>query len=159
MILKNVENFSRYPDGRIRMDGMSPSPREIASLMSRYGFHLGGCDEAGLCAVNTMGTSISAAGEGVLGYLVDEQGIEVPSSDLEEFLTDVASGISVVKIEGHYCPDRDTMIQSSLTAWTHFGELVISSKRELLKRNGKRQIIHASAPRLAVTAEDFRMAC
>lgn len=159
MILKNVDNFSQYPDGRIRMDGMSPSPRELASLMSRYGFHLGGCGETGLCAVNTMGTSISAAGEGVMGYLVDEEGIEVPSSDLEEFLTDVISGISVVKIEGHYCPDRDTMIQSSLTAWIHFDELVISSKRELMTRNGRRQVIHASSPRLAVASENFRMAC
>ncbi|CAN0581025.1 unnamed protein product, partial [Laminaria digitata] len=81
------------------------------------------------------------------------------SSDLEAFLEEVTSGISVVKIEGHYCPDPDTMIQSSLAAWKQFDELVVASKRELLTHDGRRQVIHASMPKLAVTQEGFRMAC
>ncbi|CAN0591188.1 unnamed protein product, partial [Laminaria digitata] len=140
MILKNVDNFSVYPDGRIRLDGMSHAPGAIASLMEEFGLHLGGCGEQGFCAINTMGTSISAAGPGVMGYLLDEGGIEAPSSDLEAFLEEVTSGISVVKIEGHYCPDPDTMIQSSLAEWKQFDELVVASKRELLTHDGRRQV-------------------
>lgn len=149
MILTNVDNFSNYPDGRIRLEGMAPMPSEIAMLMRDLDLHLGDLGEAGHCARSLLGTSVSASGEGVMGYLLDGEGLEAPSSDLEVFLDAVTTGFSVVKISGHYCPDQGVMIQSCLSAWRDHNEVITTSKRELIESNGARRIIQATAPIVA----------
>jgi hypothetical protein len=98
-----------------------------------------------------LGVMISCAGEGVMGYFLDEDGLEAPSSDVEGFLlAAVGPGTSFV-VEGHHCPDEQSMVRSSMNAWRSNGDLVVSAQRALFTRNGERVSLLNQAP-ISITA-------
>ena len=130
-ILEEVSNFAQYPDGRLRVGPFMVGPAEIARLLARHGLHLGAANERGVCSTTMLGVMISCAGEGVMGYFLDEDGLEAPSSDVEDFLlAAVGPGTSFV-VEGHHCPHKQSMVRSSMNPWRSNSDLVVSAQRLL----------------------------
>ncbi len=149
-ILEEVSNFDQYPDGRLRAGPFMTNPEDISRRLGIYGLHLGGSDERGVCSTNMLGVMISCAGEGVLGYLLDDTGLEAPSSDIEAFLLDVVGPGTNFIIEGHHCPNEHSMVRSSMSAWRSNGELMVSAQRALFTRTGERVTLINQAP-LSIT--------
>ncbi|MBT28115.1 MAG: hypothetical protein CMO01_00535 [Thalassobius sp.] len=138
MILQEVQNFDNYPDGRLRAGPFPGAPDQIARHLERHDLHIGALGEKGMCSRTIMGTMISAAGAGVNGYLLDGEGLEAASSDIEAFLDAVIRIGTTVTIEGHHCPDDMRMVRSVLRAWRSGRELLISTERVLHTRDGGR---------------------
>ncbi|MFG6572333.1 hypothetical protein ACGYLO_12070 [Sulfitobacter sp. 1A13353] len=145
-ILEEVSNFAQYPDGRLRVGPFLTGPEEIARLLARYGLHLGASNERGVCSTTMLGVMISCAGEGVKGYFLDEEGLEAPSSDVEDFLIEAVGPGTNFIIEGHHCPDQQSMVRSSMNAWQSEGDLVVSTQRALFTRDGERVTMLNQAP-------------
>lgn len=146
MILTEVHNFDQFPDGRLRAGPFTCNKSDIQGLLNQHGLKLGLNESAGLCSKTVMGIMLSSAGPDVQGYLIGEDDLEAPSSDLEAFLEDVVNpGISF-SIEGHHCPDEDTMVRSSLSAWRMNGQLMVSAQRVLETRTGSRRILLNQPP-------------
>jgi hypothetical protein len=145
-ILTEVNNFNIYPDGRLRAGPFTQDRTYISRLMARYDLKLGEEDANGICSKTAMGTMISSSGIGVKGYLIGLDDLEAPSSDLEAFLEEVVDPGVSFSIEGHHCPDKDTMIKSSLSAWRMNDELMVSSQRVLERRGESRLVLHQQAP-------------
>ena len=122
------------------------TPDDICHLLERYGLHLGAAGERGACSTTMLGVMISSAGEGVMGYFLDEEGLEAPSSAIEAFLLEaVAPGANFI-IEGHHCPHEQSMVRSSMSAWRYNGDLMLSSQRALFTKDGDRVTLLNQAP-------------
>lgn len=145
-ILEEVSNFDQYPDGRLRAGPFMKTPDDICLLLERHGLHLGAAGERGACSTTMLGVMISSAGEGVMGYFLDEEGLEAPSSAIEAFLLEaVAPGANFI-IEGHHCPHEQSMVRSSMSAWRSHGDLMLSSQRALFTKDGDRVTLLNQAP-------------
>lgn len=146
MILTEVHNFDQFPDGRLRAGPFTCSRSDIQGLLRRHGLKLGLNKSAGVCSKTVMGIMISSAGPDVHGYLIGEDDLEASSSDLEAFLEVVVKPGVSFSIEGHHCPDADTMVRSSLSAWRMNGQLMVSAQRVLETRDGTRKILLNQPP-------------
>jgi hypothetical protein len=146
VILKHVENFGAYPDGRLRMGPFSQGHDQIEEILSRYDLNLSITGRNGVCSRTMQGIMISCSGDDVFGYLLGEDGIEAPSSDMEQFLSDVMAPGSTFNIEGHHCPDEDRMIISNSSAWMLNGDIKVACNRYVESRDGSRITIHRQSP-------------
>lgn len=146
MILHQVQNFDNFPDGRLRVGPFPGTPAQIARSLSRHGLELGAQGERGACSRVIDGIMVSAAGEGVTGYLLDATGLEAASSDLESFLEDVLRPGVQFTIEGHHCLDETRMVRSTLSAWISEGGLMLSGERVLHSAGGRRRTLSQQVP-------------
>lgn len=146
MILTEVNNFNRFPDGRLRAGPFPQDRGRIEQILTRHNLQFGLNMSSGICSRTVNGIMISSSGPDVMGYMIGGDNIEVSSTDLEAFLMDVTDpGVSFT-IEGHHCPDEDTMVTSSLSAWRSNGELMVSSRRVLERAGQERRILSHQAP-------------
>jgi hypothetical protein len=146
MILEAVQNFGNFPDGRLRAGPFRGGARHIVRSMERYGLLVGSQGEVGACSRTIMGIMVSAAGPGVMGYLLDDAGLEAASSDLEAFLAEVVTTDGPFTIEGHHCPDETRMVRSVMTAWLSGPDLMISGERILFNSDGQRKSLMSQPP-------------
>jgi len=147
MILTEVSNFDLYPDGRLRAGPFLQDMGRIQRLMSWSGLKFRTQNSPGYCSKTALGVMISCAGPDVFGYVLGDDDLEAPSSDLETFLEDIVLPGHSFTIEGHHCPDADTMVRSTLSAWRLNGELMVAAQRVLEQRGADRKVLLNQAPR------------
>lgn len=147
LVLRVTGGFGKYPDGRLRAGPFSYS--EVGALhvaMKKWGIRPGGPGTTGYVSMAAGGVMLSAQGEGVSGYLVDSDDLEVTEDDLDGFILEsVAPGVAC-RISGHWMPDPDRMIESEATAFHDGSEVTWISRREIIHADGRREVLHRSAP-------------
>lgn len=157
VVLEQVSNFDRYPDGRIRLGPFGLKTTEITQVLTMHKLFLSREDDRGMCSKNSQGIMVSCSGMGVYGYLLDEDGLEATSSDVDMFLEQVLQGGTIFSIEGHYCPEPDIMVHSRFSAWMSSGMLQVSSSRILHRKGEAQRIIHARVPNTPIEQENCRL--
>lgn len=155
LVLRIVPGFGTFPDGRLRAGPFDVE--HVGALymaMEKWGIRPGADGSQGMVSLTPEGIMLSAQGEGVTGYLVDDEGLEVTDTDLDRFIIETVRPGSACHITGHYCPSRDLMIASEATA-VHDGSYVTwVQTRDMLHADGRRQNINRTSP-IAVPDRPF----
>ncbi|MEP3667921.1 MAG: hypothetical protein ABJN42_14450 [Roseibium sp.] len=147
--LQAVSGFGTYPDGRLRAGPFCISTEELSSLMTDLRIFPGENVPSGMISSIPSGLMMSAAGAGVTGYLVDDEGLEVSQTDLDQFVVKSTEQGALFRMSGHYCPEPKIMISSDAVA-IHDGRHVSwHSIRRLRTPDGMERAISASRPEIA----------
>lgn len=150
MRLVPVPAFTQIPDGRIRLGPILGPISHVRTSFAGFGLRLG-TRTSGRVMVSrhAQGLILSCAGPGVRGYLVDREGLEAPSSDLDELMLRLLPDGATCKITGHYWEEETHMVESEALYW-RAGRMVLSSeRRDVIYQDGSRRLLSArsaSAP-------------
>jgi hypothetical protein len=148
MRLVPVPAFTQIPDGRIRLGPVSGPISRVRTSFSRLGLRMSRrpSDQV-MVSRHPQGLVLSCAGPGVRGYLIDGEGLEAPSSDLDELMARLLPTGASCRITGHYREEEDRIVESEALYWRSGRRVLSTERRELLGRNGSRRLISArSAP-------------
>lgn len=154
LVLQMVPGYGQFPDGRLRA-----GPFDVAHVgalylaMERWGVRPGAEGSQGIVSITPEGIMLSAQGEGVSGYLVDEEGLEVTETDLDRFIMETVRPGAACRITGHWCPDRDRMIISEATAVHDRRQVTWVQSRDILYSDGRRQTINRTCPQALTTSQ------
>lgn len=136
-IVVPIAGFGKYPDGRLRA---GPFPfRDVGALdrmLARFGIYPASPGDTGFVSLTADGIMVSAAGEGVRGYFIGEDGLEADRSDLDDFLMAALPVGASVQIGGHWSPDPDRTIISNATALRLEDWIDWSERRDIHHRDG-----------------------
>ena len=147
-VLHMVPGFGTFPDGRLRA-GPFNRMEHVGSLyvaMEKWGIRPGAEGSQGIVSLTAGGIMLSAQGEGVSGYLVDEEGLEVSETDLDRFIMDTVQPGTACRFMGHWCPDRDRMIVSEATAIHDARYVTWMQTRDIVHADGRRQNLIRTTP-------------
>ena len=154
MRLVPVPAFTQIPDGRLRL---GPVRGPIGQLRARFcRFHLrlsADPRDQVMVSRHPQGLILSCAGPGVRGYLIDRDGLEAPSSDLDALMGLLLPEGAVCRISGHYREEEDRMVESEALFWRVDGAVISSERRETIATDGSRRLIcarSAARPRVRV---------
>ena len=147
LVLRYVPGFGSFPDGRLRAGPFAVDGVGMLYLaMEKWRIRPGGKGTQGIVSQTPEGIMLSAQGEAVTGYLLDEEDLEVSRSDLDRFLLETVRPGAACRISGHWCPDPERMIVSEATA-VHDGRVVTwMESRDIVHADGRRQNISRSRP-------------
>ena len=156
-LLRMVPNFGAFPDGRLRAGPFSvQTVGELYQAMDRWGIRPGAAGTQGMVSETSEGIMLSASGDGVMGYLLDTEALEVSISDLDAFIIQTVKPGMACRIDGHWCPDADRMIRSEALAVHDGNEVRWFETRDIFHRDGTRVNLKQSKteayPLKAVTA-------
>lgn len=145
MRIKKVRGFSGLPDGRLRAGPFVGPVSAIERRFSAFGIRPGDDDHDRVVAsLHAQGVVISCTGPGVRGYLLDADGIEVSSSDLEALLDILLPRRGgACRISGHYRLEPGHMIESDALFWRGLRGIEGSERRERVASDGTRKVIRA----------------
>jgi hypothetical protein len=151
MRLVPVPAFTQIPDGRIRVGPLRGPISRVRTGFTRYGIRLSldGSDPV-MVSRHAQGLVLSCAGPGVRGYLLDRDGLEAPSSDVDALMALLLPDRSTCRFTGHYRAEEDRMVESEALYWRVSGEVLSSERRELIGTDGTRRLLSArsaQAPR------------
>lgn len=144
MRLVPVPAFTQIPDGRIRLGPVSGPISHVRTSFCRFGLRLSrvGSDKV-MVSRHAQGLVLSCSGPGVRGYLLDRDGLEAPSSDLDELMGRLLPRGGTCRVAGHYREEEDVMIETEALFWTAGTRVLSSERRELIRTDGARRLISA----------------
>lgn len=140
MRLVPVPAFTQIPDGRIRLGPVRGPISHVRTSFSRCGLRLSGrASDKVMVSRHPQGLVLSCAGPGVRGYLLDREGLESPSSDLDDLMGRLLPTGATCRIAGHYREEEDRIVESETLYWRSGRQVLSSEKREILSRDGVRR--------------------
>lgn len=140
MRLVPVPAFTQIPDGRIRLGPVRGPISHVRTSFSRYGLRLSRwASDKVMVSRHPQGLVLSCAGPGVRGYLLDREGLEGPSSDLDDLMGRLLPIGATCRIAGHYREEEDRIVESETLYWRSGRQVLSSEKREILSRDGARR--------------------
>ncbi len=144
MRLVPVPAFTQIPDGRLRLGPVLGPIGQLRSRFRRFGLRLSADPrDRVMVSRHPQGLILSCAGPGVRGYLIDPDGLEAPSSDLDALMGLLLPDGAVCRISGHYREEEDRMVESEALFWWVDGEVISSDRREAIRTDGTRRLISA----------------
>jgi hypothetical protein len=148
MRLVPVPDFSEIPDGRIRLGPVQGPISRVRTAFLRYGVRLSSSPRNQvMVSRHAQGLILSCAGPGVRGYLLDGEGLEAASSDVDALLGGLIPDGAVCRVSGHYRSEETRMVESEALFWRVDNAVLSSERRDLLRGDGTRRLISArSAP-------------
>ena len=156
MRLVPVPAFTQIPDGRIRLGPVTGPISHVRTSFSRLDVRLSTfSSDKVMVSRHPQGLVLSCAGPGVRGHLVDGEGLEAPSSDIDELMLRLLRSGVTCKVSGHYREEETLMVESEALYWRIGGEVLSSERRDLLCGDGTRRLISARA----APAPGTRRAC
>lgn len=146
MRLVPVPAFTQIPDGRIRLGPVSGPISHVRTSFLRFGLRLSrSAADRVMVSRHPQGLVLSCAGPGVRGYLLDRDGLEAPSSDLDALMGRLLPRGATCRVAGHYREEEEAMVESEALFWTVGGRVLSSERRELIRTDGARRLISARA--------------
>lgn len=148
MRLVPVPAFTRIPDGRLRLGPIRGPISHVRTSFARFGLRMSArSSDKVMVSRHPQGLILSCAGPGVRGHLIDHEGLEAPSSDLDDLMLRLLTRGVTCKITGHYREQEAEMVESEALYWVAEGRVLSSERRELIGTDGSRRLISArSAP-------------
>lgn len=125
---------------------LSPVPGEAQGFYQRFllaGLRIASGPTDVVMHPLSDGMAISAIGTGATGYLIDTEGLEVPESDLTDFLLRELGEGDGLNVFGRYSPGLDMTVESK----AHFrfveGRFLTAEERFLIRPDGVRQTLRS----------------
>jgi len=148
MRLVLVPAFTQIPDGRLRLGPVTGPIGHVRTSFSRFGLRMSTrSSDKVMVSRHPQGLVLSCAGPGVRGYLVDREGLEAPSSDLDALMLRLLPRSVPCKMTGHCREEETAMVESEALYWRLDGRVMSSERRDLNGMDGSRRLISArSAP-------------
>lgn len=148
MRLVPVPAFTQIPDGRIRLGPVLGPISHVRTSFSRFGLRMSArSSDKVMVSRHPQGLVLSCAGPGVRGYLLDREGLEAPSSDLDELMRRLLPSGASCRVTGHYREEEARMVETEALFWRADRRILSSERRDLIGMDGSRRLISArSAP-------------
>lgn len=144
MRLVPVPAFTQIPDGRVRLGPIRGPISHVRTSFARFGLRMSACSsDKVMVSRHPQGLILSCAGPGVRGHLIDHEGLEAPSSDLDYLMLRLLTRGVTCKITGHYREQEAQMVESESLYWVAEGRVLSSERRELIRTDGSRRLISA----------------
>lgn len=144
MRLVPVPTFTQVSDGRIRIGPVMGPIHHVRASFIRLGLRPSrNPSDKVMVSRHLQGLVLSCAGTGVRGYLVDRDGLEAPSSDIDELMHFLLPSGASCRLTGHYREEEAHMIESETLFWRSGGNILSSERRELVRVDGSRHLISA----------------
>lgn len=160
MRLVPVPAFTQIPDGRIRLGPVSGPISRVRTSFSRLGLRMSRRpSDKVMVSRHPQGLVLSCAGPGVRGYLIDGEGLEAPSSDLDELMARLLPAGATCRITGHYREEEEWIVESETLYWGSCGQVLSSEKREILGRDGSRRLLSSRSGPMFRPAAGFGRYC
>ena len=149
-----VPAFTQIPDGRLRLGPVLGPIGQLRTRFGRLGLRLSADPrDRVMVSRHPQGLILSCAGPGVRGYLIDPDGLEAPSSDLDALMRLLLPEGAVCRVSGHYREEEERMVESEALFWRVDGAVISSERREAIGTDGTRRLISSrSAARPRVRA-------
>lgn len=142
MRLIAVPAFTQIPDGRLRVGPLRGPISRVRTSLMRLGLRLSTDPrDQVMVSAHAQGLVLSCSGPGVYGYLLDREGLEAPSSDVDALLSLLLPQGAVCRVSGHYRAERTHMIENEALFWGADGAVRSSERREMIRTDGTRRLI------------------
>lgn len=144
MRLVPVPAFTQIPDGRLRLGPVLGPIGQLRTRFRRFGLRLSADPrDRVMVSRHPQGLILSCAGPGVRGYLIDRDGLEAPSSDVDALMGLLLPNGAVCRVTGHYREEESRMVESEALFWRLDGRVLSSERRELIGTDGGRRLLSA----------------
>lgn len=144
--MKNQMNMGQDSGGFILI---SPLPISAIDFMAALGAHGLRIADPGVRVKKTpdiRGDAIIAAGSGVTGYIMEDDGIEMDPDTLQEVFLEILPDGWTVEISGRYVATTYAMIET-VNRFTREGDrIIVNMRRERVNADGTRKIVDFELP-------------